>query len=203
MWNYAENRSIACVDLNIRSATKMEKRPLNRGSMLERATDNGKCIANGTACDREYRVDVIRVHDCVPPPPSPVRMYASSWPDEIAQFIYCIRNRESFDGRKEGKPVSRDTYARRYCPDKAVRFCSRTSAAVRQYGSMNTCLSTRFTRHDYRTKKTKRVRERIECAVRLPHLVEYVEEGDKELWKDRGMIDTWTQGVRVNPFFRK
>jgi len=57
MRNYAENRSIAScviarVDLNIHDATKVEKRPLYRGSMLERAAiDNGKCIANSvTRC---------------------------------------------------------------------------------------------------------------------------------------------------------
>jgi len=85
MRNYAENRSIAScviarVDLNIHDATKVEKRPLYRGSMLERAAiDNGKCIANGvarrgTACDRGYRMDMICAQLCA----TPARMYASS-----------------------------------------------------------------------------------------------------------------------------
>lgn len=60
---------------------------------------------------------------------------------------------------------------------------------------MNACLSTRFTRYDYRTKKAVRVRERIERAI--THLEEYVEGENKELWKDRGMIDTWARGVHV------
>lgn len=168
MWNYAENRSIAyhpiaCVDLNIRDTTKVEKRPFYRSSMLER-TNNGKCIANGTACDRGFCMDMIRVRLCA----TLVRVYASSWPESHGGYsVYYIRNRESFARRKEGKPVVRDAiYAKHYCSDKAMRFCSHTSAAARQYG-MNIYLSAHFTRYDYRTKKAERVRERIERAVRL------------------------------------
>lgn len=167
MWNYAENRSIGChpiarVDLNIHDATKVEKRPFYRGSMLER-TNNGKC--NGTACDRGFRMDMIRVHLCA----TPVRMYAPSWPESHRGYsLYCIRNRESFARRKEGKPVVRDAiYAKHYCSDKATRFCSPAQRLASTAVYMNVYLSAHFTRYDYRTKKAERVRERIERAVRL------------------------------------
>lgn len=114
--------------------------------------------------------------------------------------LYCIRDRESFGVRggrgEEGKPVA--IYAKRYCPDKAVRFCS---AAVRQYGSMNACLSTRALLGTIaRAKKAERVRERIETCGTITHLEEYVEGGVRSFERIAGMIDTRAQGVHILHF---
>jgi hypothetical protein len=86
---------------------------------------------------------------------------------------YCIRDRESFGkgvGGEKGKPVARDAiYAKRYCPDKAVRFCSRTSSGspVWQYEYLP--IYSRFTRYDYPERKKRNVSEKGSNAVRYDY----------------------------------
>lgn len=197
MWNYAENRSIASrpiarVDLNIRDATKVEKRPFCRGSMLERAAaNNGKCMANGAACDRGYRIDVICAHLC-----GCMRLR-----DRVESHggysLYCIRNRESFAGeewRKTGGP-RHDICEALYCPDKAnaVLLAYQRSSSPVQHEYLPICSL-------YPVRLLDEKSETCPRKDRTCGTITHLEEGgggNKELWKDRRMIDTWAQGVHV------
>lgn len=98
------------IDLNFHDSTKVEKRPFYRGSILERsAANNGKCEPS-----RQYLDNI-----CV---------LVTERNRIRIQFVY-VATVVKVSREQKKNPRGCAIHSKHYCPDKAIRFCSRTSGS--------------------------------------------------------------------------